>query len=123
VPAKDVQAHPVDLFELLGTGFGELSRDAPHLDDRYARRVGQCDGHLQDDLQLVTDRVRRTLLERFGAVARLEQEGLAVSDECEVVEQSPGLAGKDEWRFGGELGFDAFEVRSVGPGGTLGDRA
>ena len=60
-----------------GAGLGELPGDAADLHDRHAGAVGEDDRHLQDDLQLVPDRVGGEVGERLGAVARLEQEGLA----------------------------------------------
>ena len=62
------------------TGLGELTRDAPDLDRGDAAAVGEHDGHLQDDLQLVADRVGGERVERLGAVAGLEHEALLVDD-------------------------------------------
>jgi hypothetical protein len=54
-----------------------LPCDPSYLHYGQARRVGQNYGHLQDDLQLVPDRVRLEVTERFGAVAGLQDEGIA----------------------------------------------
>ena len=81
---------------------GELPGDAADLDHGHAGGVGQRHRHLQNDLELVPDGVGRELGEGLGAVAGLEQEGLAVGHlgqlRCEVT----GLAGEDEGRDGGE---------------------
>ena len=58
----------------------ELAGDPTDLHHRQRGAVGQDDGHLQEDLQLLADRDRRELVERLGAVARLEQERAARGD-------------------------------------------
>ena len=73
----------VDVADALGgarAGLGELPGDAPDLDDRDPHRVRHHDGHLQDDAQLLADVVGGELLEALGAVAGLEQEGVAGGD-------------------------------------------
>ncbi len=49
----------------------------PTLTTGTPSRIGQHDGHLQDDAQLFTDVDRRELLEALGTVACLQQEGIA----------------------------------------------
>ena len=58
--------------------------------------VGEHDRHLQDDLQLVPDAVGREVVERLGAVAGLEQEGLPGRHFGQRLAQCPGLAGEHE---------------------------
>ena len=65
-------------------GLGELAGDAADLHRGHARRVGEHDGHLEDDLQLVPDGVGAEGVERLGAVAGLEQERLAVGHRAEA---------------------------------------
>src|SRR3712207_8350128 len=55
-----------------------------------------------DDAELVPDGVGRERLERLGAVAGLEQEGLAPRHRAERRRQGPRLAGEDERREPGE---------------------
>ena len=81
-----------------GAGLGELAGDAADLHDRHADGVGEHDGHLQDDAQLLSDVVGGELLEALGAVAGLEQEGVAGGDLGEFGLQGAGLAGEHERR-------------------------
>ena len=64
-------------FVWIGSGLGELACHATDLHDRNPHRVREDDGHLQDDPQLLPDVVGGELLERFGAVAGLEEECVA----------------------------------------------
>ena len=59
-------------------GLGELAGDAADLHRGHARGVGEHHGHLEDDLELVSDGVGAEGVEGLGAVAGLEQERLAV---------------------------------------------
>ena len=63
-----------------GAGLGELAGDPAELHRRDAGAVGEQHRHLQDDLELVADAVRRERAERLGAVAGLEQERLALGN-------------------------------------------
>ena len=74
------EAGQVDVADALGgrrPGLGELAGDAAHLHHGDAEGVGEHDRHLQDDLELLPDVDGRERLEALGAVAGLEQEGLA----------------------------------------------
>ena len=119
-PRKTLEALAVALFELVGAGLGELSGDAPDLDDRHARRVGERDGHLQDDLQLVANGVGRTLVEGLGAVTGLQQKRLAVRHLASWSWRRRASPAKTSGGFVGEFCFDAREVRGVGPARALG---
>ena len=60
------------------------------------RGVGEHHRHLQDDLQLVPDGVGREGVEGLGAVAGLEQEGLAGGHLRQLAGERAGLAGEDQ---------------------------
>ena len=79
-PRNDGQVDVADALGRARAGLGELAGDAADLHDRHAHRVGQHDRHLQDDAQLLPDVVGGELLEALGAVAGLEQEGVAGGD-------------------------------------------
>ena len=72
-------------------GLGELSGDAADLHDRDTRAVGEHDRHLQDDLQLVADRVGGEVVEGLRAVAGLEHECPAGGDLAERAGQAARL--------------------------------
>ena len=111
--------HPPRLLGAASAGLGELPGDAADLDHRHAGAVGQDHGHLQDDLQLVPDAVRGEVVERLGAVARLEQERLAPGHLAGRRAQASGLAGEDERRHAGK-GFQGLLERvGVRPLGLL----
>ncbi len=58
-----------------GAGLRELAGHAADLHDGNPDGVGEHDGHLQDDAQLLSNVVGGELLEALGTVAGLEQEG------------------------------------------------
>ncbi len=113
----------VELAHPLGrgaAGLGELAGDAAHLDHRHPGAVGEDDGHLQDEPQLVADDVGREGLEGLGAVAGLEEEGLSVGHRGQAGGQGPCLAGEHQRGIGGELLEHELEGGHVGPLGLLG---
>jgi hypothetical protein len=99
-------------------GLGELAGDAADLHRGHARRVGEHDRHLQDDLELVADGVGRERVEGLGAVAGLEQEGLAGGHAGELGEVA-GLAGEHQRRQVDRCLEDPLERGLVGPVGLL----
>ena len=92
----------------------------PDLDHRHAGAVGQHHGHLQDDLELVPDAVGGEVVERLGAVAGLEEEGLAGGHLGQAAVQAPGLAGEDQRGQRGQRLQGWFERVLVGPFRLLG---
>ena len=75
-------ARQFDAVPLLGrrrARLGELAGDAADLHHRRAAGKGQHHRHLQEDAEEVADVVRAMFGEAFGAVAALQQEGLAGS--------------------------------------------
>src|SRR5262249_49039246 len=69
--------------------------------------------HLQQQAEEVADGVGAMLGEALGAVAALEQEGLASRHTGKLRLQLPRLAGKDERRKGGKLLLDVGELLCV----------
>jgi hypothetical protein len=64
-----------------------------------AAGVGQHDRHLQQHAEGVADIVGMELGEAFGAVAALQQEGLALGDLAEAGFQVARFAGKHQRRM------------------------
>ena len=116
-PRNDGSSTPSTGLGVGRAGLGELAGDPAHLHDRDARRVGEHDRHLEDDLQLVADAVGREGVEGLGAVARLEQERLAVGHLGEGGGEVARLAGEHERRQAGELLEDRLEGASSGQSG------
>ena len=117
-----VEGGQVDVADALGgrrARLCELARDAADLDHRQRRRVGQDDRHLQQDLELLADRHRGGVVERFGAVTGLEQEGAAGRDLRERVPQRARLAGEHERRHPAQLLARDLGAAGVGPHGLL----
>ena len=77
VAAVGLQPERVDVGR---ARLGVLARDAGHLDHRHAGAVGQHDGHLQQRADVGADVRFGVVDERLGAVAALQQEGLAARD-------------------------------------------
>ena len=103
------QFDAVDLFQRRRARLGELTRDSADLHHRLASGEGQDDRHLQDQTKGVADIVGRELLEALGAVAALEQEGLAPLDLGQFRRQAARLAREDERRQGAQLVLDGGE--------------
>ena len=123
VPPEHGKLDPADVFGLGRARLGELPGDPAHLDDWDPRAVGEYDRHLQDDLELVADRVGREVVEGLGAVARLEQKGLSGRDLGQSPGEPAGLAGEHERRLLGELGQGVVVGDRIGPGRLLSGRA
>ena len=93
------QLQPVDQLAGRGAGLGELPGDPAHLDDWQPRRVGQHHRDLQDDLELVADRVGGEVVERLGALSRLQYKRFAPGSCSEGRLQCPRLPCKYEGRL------------------------
>ena len=72
VAAEGGQLDAVDELRRRRARLRELPGDAPHLDDRQRRAVGEHGRHLQQDLQLLADRDRAT---RRGTTPRSRRPG------------------------------------------------
>ena len=106
-------------FRVAGAGLGVLPGHAAHFDDGHAGAEGQHDGHLQQDAEGVADDVGLEVLEALGAVAALEDEGLAVGCLGQGLLEAAGFAGKDQGGIGGEAGFSSGQGGGVWVGGKL----
>ena len=102
-----------------GAGLGELPGDAADLDRGDAAAVGEHDGHLQDDLELVADRVRRERVERLGAVAGLQHEAALLGDRGQRVGEAPRFAREHERWYLAQGGERGVERDGIGPVGLL----
>ena len=105
-----------------GARLGELAGEAADLDHRAGGAEGQHHRHLQQHLEGVADVVRVELGEALGAVAALQQKGLAGRDIGEPVLQPPRLAGEDQRREAAQRLLDPGERRLVGITRHLPDR-
>ena len=122
-PKYDGQLLAVALLDRGRARLGELSGDPADLHRRHAGAVGEHHRHLQDHLELVADVVGRELRERLRAVARVEQEAVALADRGERFPQRTRLAREHERRHATKLVGDAFEVGRLGPVGLVRGRA
>jgi hypothetical protein len=119
------QGDPVHRLGRLRARLGELAGDAADLHDGLSPGEGQDHRHLQDQAEGVADVVGRELLEALGAVAALQQEGLAVGDLAQEALQPPRLAGEDQRRHAAQGGLGALQRVGIGivrrdvPGGSV----
>ena len=95
------------------TRLGELPGDAAELHHRRAAGIGQNHGHLQQHAEEIADGVGAMLGKALGAIAALQQKGLALSHARELGLQLPRLACKYERRKRGKLLLDLNELRLV----------
>ena len=93
----------------------ELAGDPAQLDHRQHRAVREHGRHLQDHLQLLADADGREVVERLGAVARLQQEGAPGRHLRQRLLQPPGLAGEHQRRHRGEPLARRLDGGRVGP--------
>ena len=122
VAAIGRQRHAVLGLDVGRARLGELAGDAADLDHRRGGGEGQHHRHLQEDAEEVADVVGRMLAEALGAVAALQQEGLARLRLAEQALELARLAGEDQRRIAGELALDLGERGAVGVDRRLLDR-
>ena len=114
------QLDAVARLRIRRAGLRELAGDAPDLHRRHTGPVGEDHRHLQNDLELVPDAVRRKRAERLGAVTGLEHEGFPIRGESQRIGQGASLTGEDErWNLA-ELIGDGAQL-GLGPRGLLRD--
>ena len=94
---------------------GVLPCQPPQLDHRQAGTVGEHDGHLQQGPYLAADALGGVRRKRLGAVAALEQEGLAPGHCCQPEAQCVALLRLDERRHLLEGARHLGQDREVGP--------
>ena len=114
----DVAAIARQLLAVLHFGrrrarLGELSGDAAELHHRRAAGIGQHHRHLQQHPEEVADGVGAMLGEAFGAIATLQQKGLAGGHAGELGLQLARLACKYQRRKGGKLFLDLGKLLLV----------
>ena len=98
-----------------GAGLGELACDTADLHRRNAGAVRQHDGHLEDHLELVANRVGGEGVERLRAVARLQQERVAGGHGRQRLRELSSLASEHERRLTPKLSPRRVERGGVGP--------
>ena len=103
-------------------GFADWPAIRATLHDGSAGAVGEDKRHLQDDLHLVADPVGGNAVERFGAVARLEQERFALRDPAQLGGEVAGFTREDQRRQLGQVLAHPSRVLRVGPLDGLGGR-
>ena len=108
------QFDAVDLLDRRGARLGELPGDAADLHHRHGAGIGQHDRHLQEDAEEIADVVGAVLGEAFGAVAALQQEGLARGYPRQRLFQVAGLACKNQRRKRGKLRLDIGQCLGIG---------
>ncbi len=116
------QFDAVAFFRAGRARLGELAGDAPDLHHRLRAGEGEHDRHLQEDAEEVADVVGTVLGEAFGAVAALEQEGLALGDRRELLLQLARLTCKNQRRKSRELLFHGHHGSRIRKSRDLADR-
>ena len=116
-PRNDGRLWPLALSVGDEPRLGELPGDASDLHDRKTCSVGEDDGHLQDDLQLVSDVVGGELSERLGALTGLEHECLTVARpspaNCVNRRASPANTKGGSFRSSSSAPFELGRVRPL----------
>jgi len=88
-------------FGVGGARLGVLAGHTADLDHRLAARVAHDHRHLEDDLEQLPDGRSGAHGKGFGAIASLEEKGLALGGHGQLFFQFAGLAGEHQGR---ELG-------------------
>ena len=104
------------------TRLGELARKPPDLHHRELGTVGEHHRHLQQDTEGVAHRVGVKFREALGAVAALQQKGLAFADPRQALLQPARLAGEHQRGRGLEALSGRGERGRIGPSRLLLDR-
>ncbi|MEY9437259.1 hypothetical protein ABIF14_004350 [Bradyrhizobium elkanii] len=115
-------ARQLDVALLLGrrrARLCELAGDAADLHHRQRAGIGQHDRHLQEDAEEVADVVGAVFGKALGAVAALQQEGLAGGDPPQRLLQAARLAREHQRRKGRQLGLDIGQCLGIGIIGHL----
>ena len=110
-------ARQFDAVDFLGrrrARFCELSGDAADLHHRHRAGIGQHHRHLQQHAEEIADIVGAMLGEALGAIAALQQEGLAGRHARQRLFQVAGLACKNQRRKGRKLRLDIRQCLRIG---------
>ena len=113
------QLDAVDLFGRRRARLGELSGDAADLHHRQRAGIGQHHRHLQQHAEEIADVVGAMFGEAFGAIAALQQEGLAGGYARQRLFQVAGLTCKNQRRKSGKLRLDIRQCLRIGIFGHL----
>ncbi len=122
VAAVGRQRHPIEHFHVGRARLGELTGNTTDLHHRQLRTIGQDDSHLQESAEEVADIIRAMLEEAFGAIAALQQKGVAVCHIGKLLFQAAGFTGKNQRRIGRKRGFRRRKRCRVRIFGNLLDR-
>ena len=114
VAAVARQRDVADLLHRRGARFCELSGDAADLHHRHRAGIGQDHRHLQQHAEEIADVVGAVFGKALGAVAALQQEGLAVGDARQRLFQVAGFTGKHQRRKRRELRLDIGQCLGIG---------
>ena len=114
VAAIGRQLDAVDLLDVGRARLGELAGHAADLHHRHAGAVGQHDRHLQQHAERVADVVGGEIDEALGAVAALQQEGLALGHLGQRRLELARLAGEDQRRIAAQPRLGAGQHGGVG---------
>ena len=107
------QLDAVDGFHRRGARLGKLACHPPDLDHRHRGTKGQHHCHLQNDLEGVTNIVRREFGKALGTVTTLKKEGPPFGNLAKLALQALRLACKHQRRHRGELRLDAGEFFGI----------
>ena len=118
-PVDDVAAiawvfHPANHLGIGRARLGKLACHAADLDHRHLGAIGQHHGHLQHNAEGVADVVGRKFGEAFGAIATLQQKGVALSGLSQLLFQPPRLTGKDQGGVFGQLRLNRSQCGGIG---------
>ena len=100
-------------------GFGILTGDASDADDAASGATDQDEAHLNEHFEFAEDGGAVAVIEAFGAVAALEDEGISGIDLEELGAESVNFPGCDEWRELAECTEGGFEMALIGVIGLL----
>ncbi len=119
VAAVARQLDVADALGRRGARLGELAGDAADLHHRRGGSEGGHDRHLQEHSEEIADVVGGMLGEGLGAIAALQQKGLASRHLAEQLLQLARLARKNERRKACELTLHFGERAGIGIVGHL----
>ena len=99
-----------------------MSGHAAYLHHRAGPGEGEHHRHLQHDSEGIANRIGVEFLETLGAIAALQQKGLAIGDLGQLRAQAAGLPREYQRRIATQLILDPITRRGVRIGRRLSDR-
>src|SRR5690606_30802453 len=121
VAAECRQSYTISSFIIRGAWLGELASHTTHLDHGHGRAIGQHHSHLQDGTNTRGDLICGCVGKGFGAVAALEQKGLALCGCGEAFTQYVDFAGKYQWRTRTQFVDGGLIILVLAPSWLLGN--